>query len=243
MHPGPRPYPVPGVVPENRRMPRAAGQGEIRVLVVDDHPIVRGGLIALLDTLPGLVVVGEAGTGRDAVALARRHRPDVVVMDLRMPDLDGVAATRVIRAELPDTAVLVLTMFDEDVQVAAALAAGARGYLLKGAESAEIDRAVRAVAGGVAIFSPTVADQVLHRAGAPPATVLAGLTPREREVLDLVARGLGNAAIAGRLGLSPKTVGNHVSALFGKLGVATRAEAVVRAREAGLGTGPVEPAR
>ncbi|MBW0133603.1 response regulator transcription factor [Pseudonocardia abyssalis] len=224
-------------------MPRAAGQGEIRVLVVDDHPIVRGGLIALLDTLPGLVVVGEAGTGRDAVALARRHRPDVVVMDLRMPDLDGVAATRVIRAELPDTAVLVLTMFDEDVLVAAALAAGARGYLLKGAESAEIDRAVRAVAGGVAIFSPTVADQVLHRAGTPPTTVLTGLTPRERDVLDLVARGLGNAAIAGRLGLSPKTVGNHVSALFGKLGVATRAEAVVRAREAGLGTGPAEPVR
>lgn len=224
-------------------MPSAAGKGEIRVFVVDDHPIVRGGLIALLDSLPGLVVVGQAGSGRDAVALVRRHRPDVVVMDLRMPGLDGVAATRLIRAELPATAVLVLTMFDEDTLVTAALAAGARGYLLKGAESAEIDRAVRAVAGGEAIFSPKVADQVLHRAGAPPLAALAGLTPREREVLELLARGLGNATIAARLGLSPKTVGNHVSALFGKLGVATRAEAVVRAREAGLGTGPGEPVR
>lgn len=224
-------------------MPSAAGKGEVRVLVADDHPIVRGGLIALLNTLPGLVVVGQAGTGRHAVTLTRRHRPDVVVMDLRMPDLDGVEATRVIRAELPDTAVLVLTMFHEDALVAAALAAGARGYLLKGAGSDEIDRAVRAVAGGEAIFSRQVADQVLSRVAAPPVDALAGLTPRERDVLDLVARGWGNATIAGRLGLSPKTVGNHVSALFAKLGVATRVEAVVRAREAGLGAGPAEQRR
>lgn len=240
MHPGSTPYPDRATVPDNGPMASAARRGEVTVLVADDHPIVRGGLIALLRTLPDVRVVGEAGTGRDAVALARRHRPDVVVMDLRMPDLDGVAATRAIRADLPGTAVLVLTMFDEDDLVASALAAGARGYLLKGAESAEIDRAVRAVAGGEAIFSPAVADQVLGRAAAPARTVLAGVTPRELQVLDLVARGLGNATIAARLGLSPKTVGNHVSALFGKLGVATRAEAVVRARDAGLGAGPVE---
>ena len=209
--------------------------GSVRVLVADDHPIVRGGLIALLDTLDGVEVVGQAGTGREAVRAAVEHRPDVVVMDLRMPDLDGVEATRLIRDRLPGLAVLVLTMFDEDVLVEGALAAGARGYLLKGAAGAEIERAIRTVAAGDTVLSRSVAERVLGRVGAAPAVHTLGLTPREREVLDLIARGLGNATIAARLHLSPKTVGNHISAIFTKLGVATRAEAIVRARETGLG--------
>lgn len=209
--------------------------GSVRVLVADDHPIVRGGLIALLDTLDGVEVVGQAGTGREAVRAAVEHRPDVVVMDLRMPDLDGVEATRLIRDRLPGVAVLVLTMFDEDVLVEGALAAGARGYLLKGAAGAEIERAIRTVAAGDTVLSRSVAERVLGRVGAAPAVHTLGLTPREREVLDLIARGLGNATIAARLHLSPKTVGNHISAIFTKLGVATRAEAIVRARETGLG--------
>ena len=210
----------------------------IRVLVADDHPVVRGGLIALLETLDGVRVVGQVGTGQDAVRAAVAQRPDVVVMDLRMPDLDGVAATRQIREQTPEVAVLVLTMFDEDVLVQGALAAGARGYLLKGAESAEIDRAIRTVAAGDAVLSRSIAEQVLSRAARPAVEQLHGLTPREREVLDLIAQGLGNATIAARLQLSPKTVGNHISAIFTKLGVATRAEAIVRGREAGLGVRP-----
>ncbi len=211
----------------------------VRVLVADDHPIVRGGLIALLDTLDGVDVVGQVGTGRAAVRAAVEHRPDVVVMDLRMPDLDGVEATRQIRDRAPGVAVLVLTMFDEDVLVEGALAAGARGYLLKGAEGAEIERAIRTVASGDTVLSRSVAERVLTRVGAVPSVRSLGLTPREHEVLDLIARGLGNATIAARLHLSPKTVGNHISAIFTKLGVATRAEAIVRARETGLGrSGP-----
>ena len=209
------------------------------MLVADDHPMVRGGLIALLDTLEGVRVIGQAGTGREAVRLAVAHRPEVVVMDLRMPDLDGVEATRQIRTAVPEVAVLVLTMFDEDALVSRALAAGARGYLLKGAEGAEIERALRAVAAGEAILGRQVAERVLGRAGAEPITKLPGLTPREHEVLDLIAQGLGNATIAAKLHLAPKTVGNHISAIFTKLGVATRAEAIVRARDAGLGR--VEP--
>lgn len=222
----------------DHREPTDDGGGaaeRVRVLVADDHPIVRGGLIALLDTLDGVEVVGQAGTGREAVRAAVEHRPDVVVMDLRMPDLDGVEATRLIRDRLPGVAVLVLTMFDEDVLVEGALAAGARGYLLKGAAGAEIERAIRTVAAGDTVLSRSVAERVLGRVGAAPAVHTLGLTPREREVLDLIARGLGNATIAARLHLSPKTVGNHISAIFTKLGVATRAEAIVRARETGLG--------
>lgn len=213
----------------------SSGDGSLRVLVADDHPVVRGGLIALLDTLDGVEVVGQVGTGREAVSAAVAQQPHVVVMDLRMPDLDGVAATRLIRERAPQVAVLVLTMFDEDSLVQGALAAGARGYLLKGAESAEIDRAIRTVAAGDAVLSRSVAEQVLGRTGSRPVDPLPGLTRREREVLDLIAQGLGNATIAARLHLSPKTVGNHISAIFTKLGVSSRAEAIVRARDAGLG--------
>jgi DNA-binding NarL/FixJ family response regulator len=211
----------------------------IRVLLADDHPVVRRGLAALLDTLDGIEVVAQAGTGDDAVREVGLSRPDVVVMDLRMPGVDGVEATRRIVKGYPKTGVLVLTMFDEDALVADALRAGARGYLLKRAEQAEIERAIRAVAVGDAIFSSEVAGRVLGAIAAdreaPALAPLAPLSPREREVLDIVATGATNSAIAHRLGLSPKTVGNHISAIFLKLGVATRAEAVVIAKDAGLG--------
>ncbi|WP_157530546.1 response regulator transcription factor [Microtetraspora niveoalba] len=208
----------------------------IRVLLADDHPVVRRGLAALLATLPGMEVVAQAGTGREALREIGINRPDVVIMDLRMPVLDGVEATRRISKEYPGTAVLVLTMFQEDTLVADALKAGARGYLLKSAEQDEIERAIRAVAAGGAIFSGAVAGPVLGRiaaGGDEPA--LPALSPRERQVLDLIATGATNGAIAHRLGLSPKTIGNHISAIFLKLGVASRAEAIVIAKDAGLG--------
>ena len=217
--------------------PDAAGDGTtVRVLLADDHPVVRRGLAALLATLPGVEVVAEAGTGEEAVKETALTRPDVVVMDLRMPGLGGVEATRQIVRAHPAVGVLVLTMFDEDALVAEALRAGARGYLLKGAEQDEIERAVRTVAAGDAVFSGAVAGRVLGRlAVGGDAPALAGLSPREREVLEIVATGATNAAVADRLGLAPKTVGNHISAIFLKLGVATRAEAVVIAKDAGLG--------
>lgn len=208
----------------------------IRVLLADDHPVVRGGLVALFDTLEGIVVVAEAEDGEAAIRETALHRPDVVVMDLRMPGMDGVAATRRIREDYPETSVLVLTMFDEDAMVAAALSAGAHGYLLKGAGQAEIERAIRAVGSGEAIFSRGVAAGVLRRVTPDAAArALPQLTARERDVTDLIAAGLSNAAIADRLALATKTVGNHVSMIFLKLGVATRSEAIVLAREAGFG--------
>jgi len=205
-----------------------------RVLIVDDHPVVRGGLQALLETLDGIDVVGQASDGAAALREVALTHPDVVVMDLRMPGVDGVEATRAIAGGYPGTAVLVLTMFAEDALVAEALAAGAQGYLLKGAGQDEIARAIRAVAAGDAIFSREVADQLLRpRSARAPA--LPQLTEREREVTDLLAAGHANGDIAARLAISPKTVSNHISAIFLKLGVATRAEAIVLARDAGLG--------
>lgn len=207
-----------------------------RVVIVDDHPVVRGGLVALLDTLPGIEVAGQAGDGEAAVREVALLRPEVVVMDLRMPGLGGVEATRRITTDYPGVAVLVLTMFDEDALIGDALAAGARGYLLKGADQEEIERAIRTVASGDVIFSGGVAARVMRQlSNSTSARELPQLTAREREVVDLIAAGLSNRAIAERLGLAPKTVGNHVSAIFLKLGVSTRAEAIVLARDAGLG--------
>jgi DNA-binding NarL/FixJ family response regulator len=209
----------------------------IRVLLADDHPVVRGGLRALLESLPGYEVVAEAVDGEGAVREVQLSRPDVVLMDVRMPGIDGIEATRRVRAAVPGTPVLVLTMFDDDDTVFAAMRAGAQGYLLKGAEQAEIDRGIRAVVAGEAIFSPGVAQRVLSWFAAPPATddPFPGLTAREREVLDLVATGRRNQAIAEELFLSPKTVANHISSIFVKLAVADRSEAIVRARRGGLG--------
>jgi DNA-binding NarL/FixJ family response regulator len=208
-----------------------------RVLLVDDHPVVRGGLVALLDTLPGITVVGQVGDGAAALREVALLRPDVVVMDLRMPGMDGVEAVRRITAGYPGTAILILTMFDEESLITDALAAGAHGYLLKGAEQDEIERAIRTVAAGATVFSQGVVERILRRSAAP-VKPLPQLTEREREVTELLARGVSNAAIAQRLEIAPKTVGNHISAIFLKLGVASRAEAIVRAREAGLGLAP-----
>jgi DNA-binding NarL/FixJ family response regulator len=211
----------------------------VRVLLVDDHPVFRHGMRSLLEAVPDVEVVGEGRDGSEAVELAGRLRPDVVVMDLNMPGLDGVAATREICGALPDTGVLVLTMFEDDDSVFAAMRAGARGYLVKGADSPEVLRAIEGVAAGDAIFGPSVAMRVLGYLTRPLSSrderLFPDLTSREREILELISAGSGNAAIAQRLFLSPKTVRNNVSNIFVKLQVADRAEAIVKARRAGLG--------
>jgi DNA-binding NarL/FixJ family response regulator len=211
----------------------------IRVLIADDHPLVRAGLQAALAPLDDVEIVAEAATGSAAIREAVLHRPDVVVMDLQMPDLNGIEATRELRRVVPSAAVLVLTMFDDDDWVFAAMRAGARGYVLKGAEQQEIARAIMAVAAGEAIFGPAVATRVLAYFATPPTTPtpipFPELTAREREVLDLLAAGRTNHQIAEGLGLSGKTVANHISAIFAKLQVADRTQAIFRARDAGLG--------
>ncbi len=211
----------------------------LRVLLADDHPVFRDGLSSLLRSLEDVELVAEASTGAEAVALSEQHQPDVIVMDLHMPDLNGIDATReVVRAQ-PRVGVLVLTMFEDDDSVFAAMRAGARGYLLKGASQDEIVRALRSVASGEAIFGPAIAQRVIsyfaRSGGLAGATAFPELTQRENEVLELIAQGRPNAAIARHLFLSEKTVRNHVSNIFAKLQVADRAEAIVRAREAGLG--------
>ena len=209
----------------------------VKVVLADDHPVVRAGLAALLDSLPDIEVVAVAANGRDAVREVVLHRPDVAILDLQMPEVDGFAATREIARSAPEVAVLVLTMFDDEDSVFAAMRAGARGYVVKGAEQDEIARAVHAVAAGEAIFSPGVAQRVLRFFAAPPAPAadpFPELTARERQILTLLAGNLGNAAIAARLDLSPKTVANHLSSIFTKLCVADRAGAILRAREAGI---------
>ncbi len=211
----------------------------LRILIADDHPVVRGGLRALVETLDGLEVVGEAADGEAAVRDAQLLRPDVVLMDVRMPVLDGVEATRRIRERVPDTAVLILTMYDDDATVFTAMRAGARGYLLKGAEQADILAAVHAVVAGQVVFGPGVAGRVLGYFEHPPAVdpgKFPELTEREREILDLLASGRRTAEIAQHLHLSPKTVSNHLTSIFAKLEVADRTAAILRAREGGLGS-------
>ncbi len=215
------------------------GQPAIRVVIVDDHPVVRRGLRALLDTLDGIEVVGDAGDGEAALEQVRLNAPDVVLMDLHMPGMDGIEATRRIREESAGTAVLVMTMFDDDETVITAVQAGARGYLVKGAEQEEISRALRAVASGEVIFGPAVASRVLGAlSGAPrmaPDPVFANLTDRERDILRLLASGRRTAEIAAELYLAPKTVSNALTSIFAKLQVGSRAEAIVLAREHGFG--------
>ena len=212
---------------------------EVRVLIADDHPLFLRGLRSLLDGHEGTAVVAEATTGVEAVTEARAVQPDVAVLDLHMPGLDGVEATRRIMATSPHVGVLVLTMFDDDDSVFAAMRAGARGYLLKGADQFEILHAVQAVARGEAIFGPTVAQRIIEFFAAPRATprpsAFPELTERELEVLDHIAAGQNNSAISDDLALSLKTVRNHVSNIFTKLQVADRSQAIVRARDAGLG--------
>lgn len=214
----------------------------IRVLLADDHPMYRAGLRFALSAEPDVEVVAEAGDGQQAIDLAEDLRPDVVVMDLHLPTVLGVDATRAIIRERPETGVLVLTMFDDDASVFAAMRAGARGYLLKGADPEDIIRGIRTVAAGDVLVGASVAQHVRRYFAAPPAAEsLPGLTGRERDVLDLVARGLTNPQIATSLGISGKTVRNHVSALFAKLHVADRAAAIRRARSAGIGADPPTP--
>jgi DNA-binding NarL/FixJ family response regulator len=210
------------------------------VLVVDDHPLFRFGLCAALAQRDDIEVVGEAAGGQAAIAAATGTSPDVVVMDLHLPDLGGVEATRAITNAHPHIGVLVLTMFDDSESVFNAMRAGARGYLLKGAEPDELVRAVQAVARGEAIFGQSIAAQVLRYFNGLNASTVSfpELTAREREVLELIAAGRNNTQIAQVLSLSGKTVRNHVSIIFGKLRVADRAQAIVRAREAGLGHRP-----
>jgi DNA-binding NarL/FixJ family response regulator len=209
----------------------------IRVLIADDHPLFRDGLTALLTDAPDTELAGAASSGTEAVDLARETQPDVVVMDLHMPGLNGIEATRRIVADSPHITVLVLTMFDDDDSIFSALRAGARGYLLKGADQEQIRAAIQAAANGEIIFGTQLAARMLAYFTAPtaPAPVFPQLTDREREVLDLVAQGRANPAIAAKLGLSQKTVRNHVSNILTKLQVADRAQAIVQARDAGLG--------
>jgi len=210
----------------------------IRVLVADDHPAFRRGLELMLVECDDLDVVGMVESGARAVELAGSLTPDVVLMDLRMPDLDGIEATRRITTRAPAPAVVVLTMFEDDDSVFAAMRAGARGYLLKGADQEEIVRAIRAAAAGEAIFGPEVARRVVDHfalGGASGARAFPSLTEREREVLEMIAAGMGNATIAHELVISLKTVRNHVSNIFTKLQVHDRSGAIVKARQAGLG--------
>jgi DNA-binding NarL/FixJ family response regulator len=214
----------------------------IRVLVADDHPVFRRGMRAILGAEPDTELVGEAMDGEEAVELALELSPHVILIDLNMPKVTGIEATRRILEVSPNTAILMLTMFEDDKSIFAAMRAGAHGYVLKGADGAETLRAIHAVASGEAIFSPTITRRLTGYFATPErdskatsVEVFPNLTEREHEILSLIAEGYTNNAIASRLYLSPKTVRNYVSSIFTKLQVADRPQAIIRAREAGLG--------
>jgi DNA-binding NarL/FixJ family response regulator len=215
----------------------------IRVLVADDHPVFRRGMRAILGAEPDTELVGEATDGEEAVARALELRPDAILMDLNMPNLNGIEATRRILEANPETAILMLTMFEDDKSIFAAMRAGAHGYVLKGADGTEMLRAIHAAASGEAIFSPAITRRLTEYFATPGGDSKASsvqafpnLTEREHAILSLMAEGYTNNAIASRLYLSPKTVRNYVSSIFTKLEVSDRSQAIVQAREAGLGT-------
>ena len=210
----------------------------ITVVVADDHPLVRSGIRAVCNTSADIELVGEAADGQQAIDEVQRLRPDVVLMDLEMPNLGGIAAIRRIVEDCPATTVLVLTMFDDDDSVAAAVAAGANGYLLKGSDGDDILAALRSAAAGQAVFGPALAVRLrtwFKNTPSDEVTAFPELTTREMDILDQLAGGLTNAEIAARLHLSSKTVANNVSIILNKLHVTQRGQAIVRAREAGLG--------
>ncbi len=215
----------------------------IKVLIADDHVFYREGVRALLSNVADIEVVGEANNGEEAISHAKALHPNVILMDLKMPGMNGIDATRKIHEAQPTIGVLVITMFDDDDSVFAAMRAGARGYLLKDADKDEVVRAIVAVERGEAIFSPAIAQRMMQYFAAPSnqsnrksqPDEFAELTDRELEILDLIAQGHNNLAIANKLSLSIKTVQNYVSNILTKLQVADRSQAIVRAREAGLG--------
>jgi DNA-binding NarL/FixJ family response regulator len=210
----------------------------IRVVIADDHTLFRDGLQALLASISDIEVAGEAASGKEAVKLAVEQQPDVILMDIQMPDLNGIEATRQILRTSPHIGIIVLTMFQDDDTVFAVMRAGARGYVLKGADQGVLLRAVRAVANGESLFSPEIAARLMQFfAGLEPVArpeLFPELTEREREILFFIADGQTNTEIAEKLVISLKTVRNHVSNIFSKLQVADRAQAALRAREAGL---------
>lgn len=211
---------------------------KVRILIVDDHPLFRKGLRMVLSSLPDMLVAGEATTAQEAITQAGSLQPDLILMDLQMPGGSGLTAVRHITNHYPHIRILVVTLFADDESVFTALRAGARGYILKDADETEIIRAIRAVAQGEAIFSPAIATRLIDFFATTPTTasqsIFPDLTDREREILTLIARGEKNATIAEKLTISLKTVRNHVSNIFSKLQVADRAQAAIRAREAGL---------
>ena len=224
-----------------------APEAPVRVLLVDDHPLFREGVASLLARAEGIALAGEASTGEEAIARADELLPDIVLMDVKMPGMGGIEATRAIVARTPHTGVIMLTMFEDDESVYAALKAGARGYVLKDADRGTLLRAIRAVARGEALLAPSIARRVLDQFGAPPAATAPPprspappgafdeLTPRELDVLRLIAQGLRNRDIAEKLVISEKTVQNHISNIFAKLQVNDRSQAIVRAIQGGLG--------
>jgi DNA-binding NarL/FixJ family response regulator len=215
----------------------------IRVLIADDHVLFREGVNAILRSVPDIELVGEVGTGQEALTLTSDLKPDVILMDIQMPDLNGVDATERILKTHPDAGIIIVTMLEDDDSLFSAMRAGARGYVLKGADKAEMLKSIRAVAEGEALFGPAIATRLLNLFHDKPAlpksetsvTLFPDLTDREREILACIAHGDTNSEIAEQLTISLKTVRNHVSSIFNKLQVTNRAQAAIRARDAGLG--------
>jgi DNA-binding NarL/FixJ family response regulator len=213
----------------------------ISILIADDHPLFRRGMRSLLSPIPDFKVVGEASSGEETIRLAAELQPDVILMDLQMPGGNGLAATRAILQSSPDIRILVVTLFEDDDSVFAALRAGARGYVLKDSRDEEMVRAIRAIGNREAIFSPEIATRVLGNFSSRPAAhkeIFPLLTPREREILALLVQGLSNQSIAESLSLSEKTVSNYISNIYSKLQVSSRAQAIIKAREAGMESNP-----
>ena len=211
----------------------------IRILIADDHAVYRWGLRTLLESEPDMEVIGEAATGKEVLERFAEFRPDVILMDIQMPGVNGIEATRRIIDTNQELGVVILTMYEDDDSVFSAMRAGARGYVLKGAHPSEILKVLRAVASGEAYFGPEIARRLMNFFSAPrpasPEEAFPELTAREREILGLIAQGHNNTTTAAHLFVSPKTVRNHVAHIFTKLQVADRAHAIIRAREAGLG--------